>query len=292
MEKHQARRNEQQQKAVLIIILSIIVIVSTIAAAVTGFKGKTPSGGSSNSVSGNITVEENEEGRAQTEEAINALVRQYRAALASADIDTIKKLYQVEQVQNEDTITATSRVITGYLNTKCYIRNGLEEGSKVVFIYDDLQVADVDILVPNLSYIYVRRAADSTYYIDPGTYNEETMLYEYSKDILDYINELSSDAEISGLYEDVNSKFEQACKDNEKLSDFMAKLNEATALHSPSEAESGTDTQSSKEAESGSNTQSSSGTQQSGETGESQSGGESDSQSSGSGQSDSQSQSQ
>lgn len=289
MEKRQARRNQEQYKAILIILLSIIVIVSTIAAAVTGFKGKISSGGSSNSVSGNITVEENEEDKAQTEEAINALVRQYRAALASADIDTIKKLYQVEQVQNEDTITATSRVITGYLNTKCYIRNGLEEGQKVVFIYDDLQIADVDVLVPNLSYIYVRRAPDGTYYIDPGTYNEETMMYEYSKDILDYVNELSSDPEISGLYEDVNSKFEQACKDNQQLSDFMTKLNETTALHSPSEAESGTDTQASteaesgtdtqtsSEAESGSNTQSSSGAEQTGETGESQSDSESQS---------------
>lgn len=239
MGKEQRRRDDSGQKAIMIIILSIIVIIAIIAGAVRGFRSNTPQGSDNHSVSGNITVEENEEDKAQTEEAINSLVRQYRAALASADIDTIAKLYQVDQVENADTITATSRVITGYVNTQCYIRSGLEEGSKVVFIYDDLQLADIDVLAPNLSYIYVRKNSDGTYYIDPGTYNPETMMYEYNADILNYINsELSSDTEISGLYDDVNTRFEQLCSENEQLKAFMDKLSQAQALHNASEAES------------------------------------------------------
>lgn len=179
----------------------------------------------SSSQTDSITVEENHEDSAETEEAVNALIRQYRAALASADIDTIAKLYQTDKVETADTITATSRVITGYMNTKCYIRSGLDEGTKVVFIYDDLQIADVDVLVPNLSYVYVKKAADGSYYIDPGTYNEETLSYEYDRDITDYVDELSNDAQISALYTDVNTKFEQICQNNQKLSDFMKKLN-------------------------------------------------------------------
>lgn len=239
MGKKQRRRDDAGQKAIMIIILSIIVIIAVIAGAVRGFRSNSPQGGDNHSVSDNITVEENEEDKAQTEEAVNSLVRQYRAALASADIDTIAKLYQVDQVENADTITATSRVITGYLNTQCYIRSGLEEGSKVVFIYDDLQLADIDVLAPNLSYIYVRRNDDGTYYIDPGTYNPETMMYEYNEDILNYINnELSSDTQISSLYSDVNSRFEQLCSENEQLQSFMDKLSQAQALHNASEAES------------------------------------------------------
>lgn len=237
MEKQRVRHNEQRRKMIMIAVLSAIVIVSLIGGAVTGFEAKgAPAKTGSKPQTDGITVEENTENSAQTEEAVNALIRQYRAALASANIDTIAKLYQTDEVKTADTITATSRVITGYMNTKCYIRSGLEEGTKVVFIYDDLQIADVDVLVPNFSYVYVRRAADGSYYIDPGTYNEETMSYEYSKDITDYINELSNDAQISALYTDVSTKFEQICKDNQKLSDFMKKLNDAAALHSASES--------------------------------------------------------
>lgn len=235
MEKRRARRNEQKRKQIIIAILSVIVIVSLAAGVATGFKPKgTLPKKDGKPAAENIVVEENQEDSAQTEEAVNALVRQYRAALAGANIDTIAKLYQTDKVANADTITATSRVITEYMNTKCYIRSGLEEGTKVVFIYDELQIADVDVLVPNLSYIYVRKAADGTYYIDPGTYNEETMSYEYGKDITDYINELSNDAEISGLYTDVNTRFEQLCSSNQKLGEFMKKINGAAALHSTS----------------------------------------------------------
>ncbi len=237
MEKHRVRQNEQKRKMMIIAVLSVIVIVSVIAGAITGFKPKGMSGkAESSSQTDSITVEENHEDSAETEEAVNALIRQYRAALASADIDTIAKLYQTDKVETADTITATSRVITGYMNTKCYIRSGLDEGTKVVFIYDDLQIADVDVLVPNLSYVYVKKAADGSYYIDPGTYNEETLSYEYDRDITDYVDELSNDAQISALYTDVNTKFEQICQNNQKLSDFMKKLNDAAALHGTSES--------------------------------------------------------
>ena len=60
------------------------------------------------------------------------------------------------------------------------------------------------------------------------------MSYEYGKDITDYINELSNDAEISGLYTDVNTRFEQLCSSNQKLGEFMKKINGAAALHSTS----------------------------------------------------------
>ena len=150
MEKRRARRNEQKRKQIIIAILSVIVIVSLAAGVATGFKPKgTLPKKDGKPAAENIVVEENQEDSAQTEEAVNALVRQYRAALAGANIDTIAKLYQTDKVANADTITATSRVITGYMNTKCYIRSGLEEGTKVVFIYDELQIADVDVLVPN-----------------------------------------------------------------------------------------------------------------------------------------------
>ena len=97
------------------------------------------------------------------------------------------------------------------------------------------RLPNVDVLVPNLSYIYVRKAAERHLLYQPGhLQRRETMSYEYGKDITDYINELSNDAEISGLYTDVNTRFDQLCSSNQKLGEFMKKINGAAALHGAS----------------------------------------------------------
>ena len=77
MEKRRARRNEQKRKQIIIAILSVIVIVSLAAGVATGFKPKgTLPKKDGKPAAENIVVEENQEDSAQTEEAVNALVRQ------------------------------------------------------------------------------------------------------------------------------------------------------------------------------------------------------------------------
>ncbi len=168
---------------------------------------------------------EDEEVRTQ----IISLIRQYRAACAAADIDTIARLYNTTELRNPTTFMAVATIITGYQNTECYIRPGLDDTSRIVFVYDDLKLADYDTLVPNLSYIYVRAGAGGSFYIDPGTFNEQKMSYEYGEDILKLVDRLENDNEIAALLKSTSEKFSQACEDNAELKAYIEMLTGAAA---------------------------------------------------------------
>lgn len=226
------KTDNNQPKMIVIIVLSVIVIVSVIVAVFMNLTGKRkmPADSESQNTTDSIVVTENTEDKEKLEADINTLIRQYRAAFASADTDAIARIYHTDDVKTKDTIKATAQIITGYQNTVCYIRKGLDDNSKVVFIYDDLKLADIDTLVPNLSYVYARRDDTGAWYIDPGTYDEASMSYVLDKEIRSYIDDLSSDSEISALVDSVNKKFAEACKNNEALKAFMDKLTSAAAL--------------------------------------------------------------
>lgn len=227
-------RDNSEMKLLIMIILAVVVVIAVIGGTIKE-RGKAAGQAASESVGesaldGNTaeslqgTATDISIGDDEVTVAIESLIRQYRAACASADVETIAKLYNVSQLPNETTFMAVSSIIAGYQNTQCYIREGLDDVSRVVFIYDDLKLADYDTLVPNLSYVYVRAAADGSFYIYPGIYNEELMSYEYEEEILDHIDSLESDIEIAELIKDVNQKFSDTCDANKDIKEFIDQL--------------------------------------------------------------------
>lgn len=248
--------SNKEMNLLIVLVLTALVVISIIAGAIkesmrttddaAGESSITDDSGSvSESLQGTATDINIEDDEVTT--AIVSLIRQYRSACASADVETIAKLYNVTELRNETTFMAVSSIITGYQNTECYIREGLDDVSRVVFVYDDLKLADFDTLVPNLSYLYVRAAADGSFYIYPGVYNEETMSYEYEDEILDHIDNLEGDIEISELIKDVNQKFSDTCDANKNIKEFIDKL---IAANNASEKETVKDTSAQKESES------------------------------------------
>lgn len=228
------------RKKITIIILAIIAVVAIIAALVINLTGKnksrtndgesqttTESGGTDQT---GDTSSEPEDSEAQTRASedvqtqIQALVTQYRTAFANADIEALKTIYNTNEVMNSDVITATAKIITGYQNTECYIKNGLDDASKVVFVYDDLKIDGIDTLIPNIAYIYVRQKEDGSYYIYPGEYDRATSDYVYSSDIQKYISELIKDADINSLYASANEKMTKAMNDDPEVKAFVDQL--------------------------------------------------------------------
>ena len=128
---------------------------------------------------------------------------------------------------NSDTIEATSQIIIGYENTTCYIKEGMDSNSKVVFIYDDLKVDGIETLIPNIAYVYMMQKEDGSYYIHPGEYDLNTSNYVYSSEIQKYISELIKENDIKTLYAETNEKFNQACNDDPDVRDFVDKLTQA-----------------------------------------------------------------
>lgn len=242
------RRNVQRNvtgnhKTIIIIVLTVVVVVAVVAAVVFNMTHKSGNNQQTNDTSqaaqtsdqtnasdaaaqteSGITVGTDEDPTA-VKTSIETLIGQYRQAFAGADIEKLKTIYNTDQVMDAETITAASQIITGYENTKCYIKDGMDPASRVVFIYDDLKIDGVKALVPNIAYVYVRRNDDGTWYIDPGTYDAASADYVYSSEIQKYISELIKEKDIRQLYTTVSEKFNKLCEEDTQVKAFMDKLN-------------------------------------------------------------------
>ena len=159
---------------------------------------------------------------------VTALVRQYRAALATGDTETLATLFNTDALKSPGTYTGMAEVITGYQNTECCIMNGMDDTSKIVFIYDDLTLAGFDVSVPNVTAICVRMSASGKLYIDPGTYDEDSFSYKYDDETLAYINNLKGVGDAADMVRKANEKFEEACNTDPQLKQFISDMMDAT----------------------------------------------------------------
>lgn len=157
-------------------------------------------------------------------QSVTSLVRRYRAALASGDTDTLAQLFEVESLQNPTTYTGLAQIITGYQNTECVIVDGMDDSSKIVFIYDDLTLSDIDATVPNVTAICVREDASGNLYIDPGTYDEDEFSYKYDDELQTYIDNLKGSGDAASLVRKANEKFEEACSSNASLKQLIGEM--------------------------------------------------------------------
>ena len=184
----------------------------------------TTSGVASGSTQG-IAIKMNDE---TLKKNVTALVRQYRAALATGDTETLATLFNTDALKSPGTYTGMAEVITGYQNTECCIMNGMDDTSKIVFIYDDLTLAGIDVSVPNVTAICVRMSASGKLYIDPGTYDEDSFSYKYDDETLAYINNLKGVGDAADMVRKANEKFEEACNTDPQLKQFISDMMDAT----------------------------------------------------------------
>ena len=182
------------------------------------------SGVASGSTQG-IVIKMNEE---TLKKNVTALVRQYRAALAAGDTETLATLFHTDTLKSPGTYTGMAEVITGYQNTECCIMDGMDDTSKIVFIYDDLTIAGIDVTVPNVTAICVRMSASGQLYIDPGTYDEDSFSYKYDDATLAYINNLKGVGDAADMVRKANEKFEEACNTDPQLKHFISDMIDAT----------------------------------------------------------------
>ena len=160
-------------------------------------------------------------------------------------------------------MTATSQIIEDYQNTQYYTKRGLNSGEYVVFVYDELKLAGIKTLAPNLSVFYVKPADDGTLYIYRGDYNAATGSFQYDEATQNYINQLYQDQDVMDLISTVNTKMDSACANDSSLMEFMQKVRSKTSVTSSSS----TDTSDTSSTESGqSETESGAETESAGET--------------------------
>lgn len=251
--------NMSNRNSVLIIILSVVVIVAIIAGVVVNLNGKssekTPP---VNTDESGVNVPENTNDLELNKyPEVNELIMKYREAFKNSNTDLLKEVYNSDQEINADILTATSQIILEYQNTQCYTKLGLNSGEYVVYVYDDLKLADIETLAPNLSVFYVKPANDGKLYIYRGDYNASTGKFAYDDATQAYIQKLYQDQDVMDLISTVNTKMDSACANDSDLMEFMQKVNAKTAIPTAPVTETGAETETSNETESQSETETS-----------------------------------
>lgn len=252
-EGQNSERRRQQQAAsnrnsVLIIILSIVVIIAIVAGVVVNLgKDTTNTAPITNTGDSNVNVDVNNNNLELNKyPAVNELIANYRTAFKNADADLMKKVYNSDEEINVDTLKATTQIITDYTNTQCYTKLGLNSGEYVVYVYDDLVLADIKTTAPNLSIFYVKPAEDGSLYIYRGTLNSATGRYAYDEATQNYINSLYQDEDVSELISTVNTRMDSACANDADLMAFMEKVRKKTDV-TPATSETESDSESGSE---------------------------------------------
>ena len=266
-----SRRNAvMNRNSILIIILSVIVVVAAVAGLAVNLGGKesTKKNPSSTSDSAkaesSVSIDENTNALEENKyPEVSELIANYRKAFKEGDTDLLKKVYNSDQEINADVLTATSQIIEDYKNTQYYTKRGLNSGEYVVFVYDELKLADIKTLAPNLSVFYVKTEDDGSLYIYRGDYNAASGSFEYDEKTQNYINQLYQDQDVMELISTVNTKMDSACANDSSLMEFMQKVRSKTKVTDTSSAETD-DTSSTESGQS--ETESQTGTESASET--------------------------
>ncbi len=242
------------RNSLLIIILSVVVTVSVIAGALVGAKrkgnGNSAGSGSSSQAESSIEVIANDNKLELNKyPAVNELIANYRKAFKEGDTDLLKKVYNTDEEINKSILTGTSAVIEDYKNTQYYTKNGLKSGEYVAFVYDELKLADIKTLAPNLSVFYIKTTDNGTLYIYRGEYDSASGSYKYDEKTQAYIDKLYKDEDVMKLITTVNTKMDSACANDSDLMSFMEKLRSQTDSsieQAETEAETASDASSSE----------------------------------------------
>ena len=155
-------------------------------------------------------LEENNSG------SIERLIGQYCECLANGDVDTLATLVDVLTDEEKESIQYRAELIESYDNINCYTKRGLEEGSSIVFVTYDMKLINIETSAPGIICLYVS-AKDAN--------GDRKILYgEIDEELQAYVDELERDPEVQALYDDVETRYQQAQEHDPTLAEFIGRI--------------------------------------------------------------------
>lgn len=171
-----------------------------------------------------------------TNSDINKLFTTYFAKLAKGDVEALGKI--MVNAPDKKTVAKEIEYIEDYQNIKCYSKDGLVDGTHVVYVYYEVKFKNIDTLAPSMIREYVCTNEDGAMYINNGTVDGE---------VAAWLEEVQTSESAQKLVGDVNDSLNKAAESDKKLSSLIAKLNEGAGTTEESSAK---ETESAKESES------------------------------------------
>lgn len=224
---------KQYGKYIAVIAVALILIIIIV------FSGKKKDGGETTTgantevigISEAKETESTENPNALKEDAypeINQLINTYFTALRDQDVETLSNIMETNGEIDEEKIRKEGEYIEDYRNIKCYTREGIVEGTYIVFPYYDIKFLNVDTLAPSMIWLYVCTNEDGSLYINKSTFDGE---------VAAYIDEVCNSDEAKALMEQVETSFTAALQQDETLNQFVTKLREGADPTIPEETE-------------------------------------------------------
>lgn len=150
----------------------------------------------------------------ENDPAILEIVQKYYAAEGSKDIEALKEIVEFLDEKDQQAIE-NNNVLESYNNISVYSKDGLEEGSYVVYVCYDGKLTGLDTLVPSLSGLYVRTREDGSLYIAD---------WEDDAAVKEYFEKQNAEPDVKALVERVTAACEAAEESDPELKAYMDSL--------------------------------------------------------------------
>jgi hypothetical protein len=172
----------------------------------------------------NATTEVNEDGsyvvpevdlEVDAYEDVNALMATYFNAYATGDMDTIKSIYTGLESTEELRLQEVSQYITGIPTVKVYTKPGPIDGSYVAYVYTEVQFQGYDTPLPGMQTMFVCTNDSGDLYINGDVVDDR---------ITEYISNISLQADVVDLNNEVAAKYNDIIAANEELATFLSDM--------------------------------------------------------------------
>ena len=151
--------------------------------------------------------------KASTE--VTELIQSYYKAFGEKDIATLKTIEDGFTPADESQINSRD-YIDGYEVQDVYAKEGLTDGSYVVYVVFNYICTGIETPVPALSQFYVETDSDGNLQIKGGA-DEDT-------DISTYVKKLESESDVKALIAQVKADYDTAQENDSALTEFLQGL--------------------------------------------------------------------
>ncbi len=155
---------------------------------------------------------------------VNELIDTYYTAFAEGDMDTIDSISSGMSETRRLRLQETAKFIESVPKADVYTKPGPNEGSYIVYVYEELKFRDYADPVPGMESMLVSTDENGRCYLDFA--NDEA--------IADYIREVSLQDDVVDLNNKIAARYNEMVAGDDELSvflsDFAARLNEAVGV--------------------------------------------------------------
>ena len=146
---------------------------------------------------------------------VNNLVKEYYQALVDGDMETIHRIKNVVNEEEELKLVKKSEFIEGYPNLIVYTKKGPEEGSYVAYVQYEVKFMNIEKTAPGLNTLYICVNEEGSYYINANVLDEK---------IVEYLKSISVQNDVVDLFNTVQVAYNDVKAQDEDLSAFLDEL--------------------------------------------------------------------